>query len=67
MNQLPYDNLDNLADVLQTVFSGNTTTIAQANDILMQMSKDPTRFIDSMMRIITSEKNDRKARSFSSS
>lgn len=60
MNQLPYDNLDQLAEVLQTVFTGNNTTIQQANDVLMQMAVDPQRFIDAMMNIITSEKSDRK-------
>jgi len=60
MNQasLPYDNIEELAVLLQASFSGNNETIKHSQNVFAQMSRDPTRFLDSLMKIITSEKDD---------
>jgi len=60
MNQasLPYDNIEELAVLLQASFSGNNETIKQSQTVFGQMSQDPIRFLDSLMKIITSEKDD---------
>jgi len=60
MNQasLPYDNIEELAILLQASFSGNNETIKQSQTVFGQMSQDPIRFLDSLMKIITSEKDD---------
>jgi len=59
MNQasLPYDNIEELAVLLQASFSGNNETIKQSQTVFGQMSQDPIRFLDSLMKIITSEKD----------
>jgi len=55
MENLPYDNLEELALVLQGVFFGDQLTVNKTQDTLTQMAKEPIRFTDALVRIITNE------------
>lgn len=60
MDQLPYDNLDQLGMFLHATSAGtDNQTIQKANEVITKMAQDPKRFIVSIMNIITSEKSDR--------
>jgi len=55
MQNLPYDNIEELALTCQAIFKGDQLTIEKAQNTLFEMSKDPVRFTDSMIRIIIDE------------
>ena len=59
MDKLPFDDIEELGSILQSVFSGNQATIKQANLTLSTMSRSPKQFVDSLMQIIVVEKSDR--------
>jgi len=51
--QLPFDNLEQLAEVLTVTFTGDTNTVKQASDLLDQMAAvDYLRFARNLFEII---------------
>ncbi len=53
MDQLPFDNLEQLGQVLTVTFTGDTNTVKQASDLLDQMAAaDYLRFSRNLFEII---------------
>lgn len=53
---LPYDNLEEIGVLLQAVFSGNNETTLHSQEVFAKMAENPVRFIDSLMKVVLSEK-----------
>ena len=63
MEALPYENLDQLAEVLEVTFTGGrgNEDIKKAEKILEDMStQDPFNYITALLKIINNEKSDGK-------
>lgn len=65
MNQLPYDDLNQLTVYIKATYSGNQEQQEKATEILHEMGKDQVRFVDTMLSLIASDgpangKNEKK-------
>jgi len=54
---LPYDNLEEVAILLQAVFSGNNETTQHSQEVFAKMAENPVKLVDCLMKIILSEKD----------
>lgn len=61
---LPYDNIEELATLLEKTFKGDDVEVKQASEILFQMNKNVVRFTESLMRLVATEQSDSKIPDF---
>lgn len=55
MDQLPFDNFEQLAQCLQNTYTGATMNPNQASNIIITMAKEPVRFTNSMLTLVIAE------------
>lgn len=55
---LPYENMPALMQILKESFTGDTQTVQRATLTLQTMANDPMAFLNSLMRIVVMEKTD---------
>ena len=55
METLPYDNFNQLAEVLLALSSDDQNKQKQATKIMTDMVLQPTKFIDSMMALVLAD------------
>lgn len=61
MDNLPYDNPEQLAYYLLATFKGSSNEeVSKATEVLHRMSKDIVRFADSAMNIVVNDNTDGK-------
>lgn len=58
--EYPYDNLEQLATLLEKTFKGDDSEVKEASEMLFQMNKNVVRFTDSLMRLVATEQSDSK-------
>jgi len=60
MDTVSFDNLEQIAQLLQLSYTGDTTAVKEATEMIDQLSQSSFLFAEALLKIIKVEKSDRK-------